>query len=203
MKLHYNPASPYVRKVRVAAIETDLMEGIELVPEVVSPVAANAVVCVDNPIGKIPTLVLDDGSTLFDSRVICEYLDTLHAGARLFPEAGEARWTALRRQALADGMLDAAVITRYESALRPESYRWPEWIQGQKEKFRRATDVLEAEPLGDGVDIGTIAIACALGYLDFRYSDEGWRDSHPNLSEWYGRFSRRPSMTQTQPGDLR
>jgi len=124
MKLHYNPASPYVRKVRVLAIETGLMERIELVPEKVSPVDPNPDVVADNPVGKIPALVTDEGDALYDSRVICEYLDALHGGTRMFPERGEARWSALRRQALADGMLDAAVITRYETAMRPKELQW-------------------------------------------------------------------------------
>jgi glutathione S-transferase len=199
MKLHYNAASPYARKVRVLAIETGLMGGIDLAKVIVTPTSPDADLCADNPIGKIPTLVLDDGSALYDSRVICEYLDGLHAGAHLFPDNGDARWTAVRRQALADGILDSAVNTRYETFLRPEELRWADWVDNQMAKIRRSLDVLEGEPMGDGVDIGTISVACALGYLDFRYSDEGWRDSRPKLAAWFEKFAQRPSMSETTP----
>lgn len=199
MKLYYNPASPYVRKVRVLAIEADLMNDIDLAKVTTTPVGPDADLCADNPIGKIPTLVRDDGDALYDSRVICEYLDGLHGGARMFPENGEARWAAVRRQALADGILDAAVNTRYETFLRPGELRWPDWVDGQLEKIRRGLDMLEGESLGDGVDIGTISVACALGYLDFRYPDEGWRDSRPKLAAWFEKFAARPSMGETLP----
>lgn len=199
MKLHYNPASPYVRKVRVLAIETGVMDGIELSKVSLTPTGPDADVCSDNPIGKIPTLARDDGSALYDSRVICEYLDSRHGATRMFPETGEARWTALRRQALADGILDAAVITRYETFLRPEALRWQGWVDGQMAKIRRSLDGLESETLGEAPDIGTISVACALGYLDFRYPDLGWRDSRPRLAAWFEKFSGRPSMSETRP----
>jgi len=200
MKLHYNPASPYVRKVRVMALETGLMGDIELALVTLLPTDPDENVNADNPIGKIPALVRDDGEALYDSRVICEYLDDRHDGTPMFPEKGEARWTAIRRQALADGILDAAVGTRYETFLRPEALRWSDWVDGQLSKIRRALDVLESEALGDSVDIGTISVACALGYLDFRYPDEGWRDTRPSLAAWYESFAARPSMTETVPG---
>lgn len=200
MKLHYNPASPYVRKVRVLALETGLMGDIELALVTLSPTSPDKNVNADNPIGKIPALVRDDGGALYDSRVICEYLDHRHDGTPMFPEKGEARWTAIRRQALADGILDAAVGTRYETFLRPQALRWSDWVDGQLDRIRRALDVLEGEALGDSVDIGTISVACALGYLDFRYPDEGWRDTRPTLATWYESFAARPSMTETVPG---
>ena len=199
MKMHYATASPYVRKVRVLAIETGLADSIDLAGVAVTPVGPDAGLCADNPIGKIPTLVRDEAGALYDSRVICEYLDGLHDGSRMFPESGEARWTALRRQALADGILDAAVNTRYETFLRPEEFRWSDWIEGQMQKVRRSLDALEAEPLGESVDIGTISVACALGYLDFRFPDEGWRDTRPKLAAWFEMFSARPSMSETRP----
>lgn len=205
MKLHYNPASPYVRKVRAVAAETGLTGRIELVAERVTPVTSNEALNNDNPIGKIPALVLDDGTALFDSRVICEYLDTLHDGPRMFPADGPARWQALRLQALADGMLDAAVVTRYETFLRPEALRWPEWIAGQKGKFRRGLDALESESgsLGADAGIGTISVACALGYLDFRYTDEDWRGPRPGLAKWFETFGVRASLRETMPADLK
>ena len=121
----------------------------------------------------------------------------------MFPAAGPARWAALRRQAEADGILDAAVGTRYETFLRPEARRWPDWIEGQKAKFRRALDALEGEAASFGavVDIGTLAIGCALGYLDFRYADEDWRSGRPQLAAWFETFEQRPWMTETVPKD--
>jgi len=199
MKLYYSPASPYVRKVRALAIETGLMGEIEIAKVTITPTGPDANLCADNPIGKIPTLVRDDGSALYDSRVICEYLDSLHRGARMFPENGEARWTAVRRQALADGILDAAVNTRYETFLRPEELRWTDWVDNQMAKIRRGLDMLETESMHDGVDIGTISVACALGYLDFRYPDEGWRDPRPRLAAWFEKFAARASMSETRP----
>ena len=119
----------------------------------------------------------------------------------MFPSEGEARWAALTRQALGDGILDAAVGTRYELALREPSRQWPEWIENQRQKYRRSLDALEAEAasLDGALDIGVITAACALGYLDFRYPDEGWRDTRPGLARWYASFSERDSMRTTAP----
>jgi glutathione S-transferase len=204
MKLHHNVASPFVRKVLVMAIETGLDDRLEPVTRMMTPVKPDADLALDNPLGKIPCLVTDDGAALFDSRVICEYLDSLHDGPKMFPSAGPARWTALRRQAQGDGIMDAGVLARYETFLRPEERRWPAWMEGQKQKFRRALDALEAESDGFGgtVDIGTITIGCALGYLDFRYRDENWRASRPRLAAWLARFSERPSMARTAPSEI-
>ena len=156
----------------------------------------------DNPLGKIPCLVLDDGGALYDSRVICEYLDTLHQGARLFPAGGAERWEALRLQALADGIMDAALLTRYETFLRPEALRWTAWVDGQLDKVARALDRIEAvaaPAFGARVDIGTITVACALGYLDFRFGSLDWRGSRPVIAAWYEGFAARPSMQATTP----
>ena len=204
MLLHYNVASPYVRKVMAVAIETGLEDRLEAVTRMMTPIKPDADVVRDNPLGKVPCLVTDDSAVLYDSRVICEYLDGLHRGPKMFPPAGAARWTALRRQAEGDGMLDAALLARYETFLRPEERRWPEWIDGQKQKFRRALDSLdgEADSFGDTVDIGTITIGCALGYLDFRYADDDWRATRPRLAAWCARFSERPSMARTAPQEI-
>jgi glutathione S-transferase len=201
MHLHYSYASPYVRKVMVVAIETGQQDALELTARKVVPVAANSEVNRDNPLGKVPCLVTDDGQTLFDSRVICEYLDSLHDGRKLFPAAGRARWTALRRQAQGDGMLDAGILARYETLLRAEERRWPDWVAGQKAKIARALDALESEAasFGDTLDIGTIAVGCALGWLDFRYAADDWRAGRPALAAWFGRFAARPSMATTVP----
>ena len=201
MKLFHNIASPFVRKARVLAAETGLASRVELVQSVFTPVSPDTGLFASNPLGKIPTLMLDDGTALYDSRVICEYLDTLHEGPKMFPAQGEARWAALTRQALGDGILDAAVGMRYELALREPSRQWPEWIENQRQKYRRSLDALEAEAdsLDGDLDIGVITAACALGYLDFRYPNEGWRDTRPGLAQWYAAFSERDSMRSTIP----
>jgi glutathione S-transferase len=202
MQLHYNIASPFARKVLAVAIETGLDVRIERVKRLMTPVAPDALLNADNPLGKIPCLVTDDGMALYDSPVICEYLDSLHHGARMFP-SGPARWTALRRQALADGIMDAAVLTRYETFLRPQEVRWDAWIDSQKQKFRRALDALEFEGASLGVvDIGTLAIACALGYLDFRFPDDDWRAGRPRLAAWLEQFAQRPAIANTAPQEV-
>jgi glutathione S-transferase len=203
MQLHYNVASPFVRKVMAVASETGLASRIEPVKRLPSPVAPVAELNSDNPLGKVPCLLTDDGVALYDSRVICEYLDSLHQGPKMFPPAGAARWTALRRQALGDGIMDAAVLTRYETFTRPEAVRWDAWIDSQKQKFRRGLDALEAEGTTlDVVDIGTLAIACALGYLDFRFADEDWRARRPRLAAWFEQFAKRPSIATTGPQEV-
>ena len=167
----------------------------------VTPVNRNNDIARDNPLVKIPTLVLDDGSSLYDSPVICEYLDHLSGAPRFFPAAGPARWTALRRQALCDGLMDAAILLRYEQALRPEALRWPEWIAGQTAKVTGALDALEGEvgSFGTDFDIGHIACACALGYLDLRFGQMGWRTGRARLATWFETVSQRPSLAATLP----
>jgi glutathione S-transferase len=201
MKLRYSPASPYVRKVSVVALETGLDKRIEKLRVQVAPVTVNEEVARENPLMKIPALTTDDGMVLYDSPVICEYLDSLHSGAKLFPAAGAARWTALRQQALGDGILDAALLARYEGALRPENLRWKEWSEGQMTKVRQGLAALEADvaQLSGPLTIGQITAGCALGYLDFRYPNEGWRNRHPKLAAWYEDFSKRASMQATVP----
>jgi glutathione S-transferase len=204
MKLRYSPASPYVRKCLVVAHEAGLFEGLELVPTVTHDPASG--LASDNPLGKIPALVAEEGEVLFDSPVICEYLDSLHRGPKLFPPSGPLRWTALRRQAMADGILDAALLRRYES-MRPADEQSPGWHEKQKGVIGRALDALEAEAgrLGDPAgpaDIGQIAVGCALGYLDFRFAADEWRYGRPALARWFEAFSRRPSMAATRPRDM-
>ncbi|MEI9982319.1 MAG: glutathione S-transferase N-terminal domain-containing protein [Aliidongia sp.] len=201
MKLLYSQTSPFVRKVMVLAHETGLVDRLELVPVNVAPVTPNDLVAAENPLVKVPTLVPDDGESLFDSAVIVEYLDSLHGGTPLVPRAGAARWSALQRQAAADGLLDAAVLVRYELVLRPEEKRWPDWIGGQMRKIRGTLDSFEADAatLGRETTIGEIAVACALAYLDFRYPEENWRAGRPGLAAFYARFADRPSMQATLP----
>lgn len=200
MKLFHSPTSPYVRKVVVTAIECGLDSRIERVPgnyrDPKAPLHAQ------NPLGKVPALILDDGQRIFDSPVICEYLDSLHGGTKIVPPSGFDRWAALRRQALADGILDAAVLRLLEGR-RPANEQSPAWIARQKAAIDRALDALEGEAaqFGDGVTIGHITVGVALGYLDFRFSGDKWRDRCPNLARWYERFAQRPSMSGTVPKD--
>ena len=200
MKIFFAPASPFVRKCLVAAAELGLREGIELVSAAAHPVNRDKNVVAHNPLGKIPTLLADDGSVLYDSRVICEYLNALGDG-HLLPREGKARWSVLTEQSLADGICDAAVLTRYETFARPEPLRWNEWIAGQLEKVTSGLDLIEARAAGfaERVDLGTIAFGCALGYLDFRFASLAWRDNRPHAAAWFERFGERPSMIDTRP----
>jgi glutathione S-transferase len=204
MKLRYSPTSPYVRKVMVVALETGVAERIERLPTMVAPTKPNEEVARENPLVKVPALTTDDGMVLYDSPVICEYLDTLHSGTKLFPASGKPRWLALRQQALGDGILDAAILGRYE-ILRPKEYQWQDWIDAQLRKVRGALAALEIETeageLGGELSIGQVTVACALGYLDFRYASEEWRVKHRRLAAWYDEFSKRKSIELTKPKD--
>lgn len=201
MKLYYSQTSPYARKVRLAAEHLGLTGAIELVPAVTTPIAEDAALVAATPLGKLPALVLDDGQVLFDSRVIVEYLDAL-AGGGLIPAPGDpARWRTLRLQATADGLLDAALLMRYETALRPADLLWRDWLDGQGRKVARALAALDADAAGlaAGPALGAIAAACALGYLDFRFPDMGWRAKAPGLAAFYAEFSKTPAMAWTDP----
>jgi len=199
MRLYYSQSSPFVRKVLVCAHEHGLAGKIEHLPSAAHPVDTDKTIAGDNPLGQVPTFLTDDGHALYDSRVICEYIDALGGGG-LFP-TGAARWPALVRQSEADGLLDAALLARYEAAARPAEFRWAAWTDGQMRKITRTLDHFEANIAAiDGVvDIGTISVGCGLGYLDFRFADLGWRPSRPKLADWYARFGERPSMVATRP----
>lgn len=198
MKLIYSPTSPYSRKAVVLAMEAGIEGQIQLVPA--DPWPAGSDVPDYNPLGKVPVLVMDDGLVIYDSPVICEYLDTLHKGRKFFPPEGKARWRALRAQALADGLLDATVLRRLES-LRPPEKRSEDWMQRQLVAIRRGVAVLEdqADALEEPMNITHVAVGCALGYLDFRLSEEDWRTSHPKLAAWFEKWRARPSMEATAP----
>ena len=199
MKLRYSPNSPYVRKVSVTAIELGLAGRIERIPT--DTLGRDQGITEHNPLGKVPALILDDGGVLYDSPVICEYLDTLHDGPRLFLAGGPARWTALRQQALGDGILDAAILRMLELVRRPEALRWQGWIDHQAAKVVRAADRFEAEAetLAGPLTIGHITAGCALGYLDFRAPELEWRAGRTALAAWYEDFSQRPAMQETLP----
>jgi len=200
MKLYFSAASPFVRKCMAVAHETGLVSRIEKLPSAAHPVNRDQTIIPSNPLGQVPTLVTDDGQALYDSRVICEYLNDL-GGGTLFPAAGPARWQAMADQALADGILGAALLARYEVTARPEPNRWSAWIDGQMGKVADALAQFErrAASLANRLDIGTLTLGCALGYLDFRYADYDWRSAHPGLAAWYASASQRPSLAETAP----
>ncbi len=201
MKLHWSPRSPFVRKVMIVAHERGLVDRIACVRTIAETARPHAELMRDNPLSKIPTLLLDDGTVLYDSAVICEYLDALAGTPKLFPQDLNARMTALRRQALADGFLDLLVLNRNEraraqpSALHLKSAKVrTEAVLGHLE---REAESLSATPF----DIGHIAIGCALSYLDFRYADDDWRKGHHRIAEWHEVFAARPSVRATHPVD--
>ena len=198
MKILFSPFSPFVRKCLVSGMELGLNEHITLLPCSAHPVSRDHKIIAFNPLGKVPTFFTDEGQVLYDSRVICEYLNDLAHGS-LIPATGLARWETLTLQSLADGMLDAAVLARYEDAARPEAFRWAEWTAAQLDKVETSLAALNADPqkLADRVDIGTIAVGCALWYLDLRFADLGWRERHPHVASWYAGYSQRPEMAAT------
>ncbi|MGH7006553.1 MAG: glutathione S-transferase family protein, partial [Alphaproteobacteria bacterium] len=184
MLLRALPHSPYVRKVRVVSHEAGLADRLQYVEAHVFDPATPLLG--ENPLGKVPALVRDDGSVLYDSTVICQYLDTLHSGPRLFPPEGEALWQALRRNALGDGFAQAATWNIRER-YRAEGERSPRYMAYYERGIDRTFTALEAEApaLGTHFDIGAISIACALSYVDLRYPDRAWRKSSPRLGAWY------------------
>lgn len=196
MKLAYSAASPYVRKVMACAIARGIDGRIEKAKIGTTDPALAAL----NPLSKVPTMVGESGEMLYDSPVICEYIDSIGSAPPLFPPAGPARWTAIRQGALGDGIMDAAQPRRRELTL-PQDEGRTTWIEQQKGKVARALDALEAEAdsLGDLKTYGEITIACALGYLDFRFANEPWRPGHPKLTAWYARVVALKPMAETMP----
>ena len=197
MKLHYSATSPYVRKVMVCA----LIRGIAglLDKQTANPHQSPAALLADNPLSKVPALVADDGTAIYDSPVICEYLDTIGSAAPLFPPTGSApRLKAMIRQAAADGILDAAVGRRLHMALPQDDGR-KAFDARQKIAVERTLAALEKDPPRGLGDIGAISIACALGYLDFRFAHEPWRDSCPKLAAWFAEVSKLAPLAETVP----
>jgi glutathione S-transferase len=204
VKLVYSSTSPFVRRVLACAIELGISERIELEPLQVAPGRKNDTYAATvNPLRKIPALVLEDGTVLMDSGVICDYLNELAGGEQLIASSGALRWGILTQQAVAAGMTEALVLARYETALRPEAFRWAEWVDDQQGRFwsgldwfeRRAPQVLQ----DSRVDISQLALACCLGYADFRFPELDWAARVPLVKLWYGRMAARPSLAQTQP----
>jgi len=205
MQLHWSPRSPYVRKVMIAAHEMGLADRLECVRTVVGGTAPHLALMRDNPLGKIPTLVLPDGTAIYDSPVIIEYLDTLHDGPKLYPAAWPERVTALRRHALGQGMLDIALAwlgERFRPAERQSEPHMALW----RTKLRACVDALEQEAealAASGFTVGHLAVGVALAYLDFRFADLAWRDGHPRLAAWHATFDARASVQANPPVDDR
>ena len=201
MKLHWSPRSPFVRKVMILAHEAGLVDRLTLVRTVAATTKPHPDLMRDNPLSKIPTLVLDDGTVLYDSPVICEYLDGLNPGPKLFPQDRAARLTALRRQALGDGFLDFLLLMRDERGrAQPSDTHLASFATRRKATLaamESEVDALAAAPF----DIGHIAFGCALGYLDFRFAAEDWRANHSPLAQWHAGFCARPSVRATEPID--
>jgi glutathione S-transferase len=200
MKLYHAPTSPFVRKVVVLLQEAGALDRVTLISAVGTPLAPGTMPVDRNPLGKIPALERDDGPTLYDSRVITRYLDdTLQAG--LYPAAPRL-WDTLVIEATADGIADAALLMRFETALRPEPQRSADWVEAQWAKVDRALTALEARwmsHLSGPLDMGQIAVGCALGYLDLRHPDRSWANGHPALAAWWTSFRARPAMQGTAP----
>lgn len=198
MRLLGNPASPFARIVRVMASETGL--ALDMVTVKVHPVDPNPAVVEVNPGARIPAAILHDGSMLYDSRSIARWIAAWpDATIQLYPE-GDALWQVLRRESMAHGALDAAILLHYELRLRPEDKLWPEWVEGQEGKIRRFVVAVAGE-LHDlnAMDAASISLACTLGYLDFRHAALDWRNGQLALAEWYAEFAARPSMQNSAP----
>lgn len=199
MKLFHSPASPFVRKVMVVLHETGQLDQVELVATATTPVATDADLKAANPLGKLPALIGESGRAIYDSRVICRYLAD-RAGGELYPEA--SIWDVLTLEATADGLMEAAVLMVYEKRVRPEDKWFDGWIEAQWGKAAGALKALNADwmdHLNGPIDSAQIAVACALGYLDFRHGDRDWRAIAPELAGWYATFAARPSMQATAP----
>ncbi|MGV6849374.1 MAG: glutathione S-transferase [Marinibacterium sp.] len=200
MQLFYSPTSPFVRKVMVVLHETGQLDDVELLDTTVTPPAPDAALMAKNPLSKVPALERGDGPALYDSRVICAYLDDKAHGG-LYPR-GPARWDMLTLEATADGIMDAAVLMTYEGRIRPEERQWDGWIEAQWGKAERAVAAVNDRwmpHLTGPVNIGQIAVACALSYLDFRHGARNWRAGHASLADWYAGFAARNSMVATAP----
>lgn len=194
LTLIYALPSPFVRKAVIVAAEAGIM--LDRKDATASPIATNPDLEKINPLGKVPALILPSGDVLYDSPVICRYLGD---GTPLYP-TDTAGWRALRREALADGLIDAALLLRYETTLRPEALRWVDWMDGQMAKIHQALRVMAQEAeIVSGFDIGDVATGCALGYLDFRYPDLDWRSRHPALAIYAETLFGRTSFIESAP----
>lgn len=200
MRLFYSATSPYARKVAVLLAEAGQSGAVELVSVAGTPVDPGTMPVAQNPLGKIPALERGDGPAIYDSRVITRYLDD-HFKTGFYP-AGSRLWETLTLEATADGIVDAAILMVYETRVRPEDKRFDAWVEGQWGKVARALDALESRwmsHLHGPLDMGQIAVGCALGYVDFRHGNRNWRQGRPSLAAWHQKFAERDSMQATRP----
>lgn len=202
MKLTFSPGSPFARKVRIAAMELGLIEQIEFVPAKVAPGESNEDYARDiSPLRKLPALILDDGQVIVDSYVIVEYLDELAGGGKLIPASGRLRWQVKSEHSMLQGMLDALLLCRYENMLRPKELRWQVWVDDQFDRAWKGLARFEQDDamLSRSLDIAQIALVCVLGYLDFRFTDCGWRKAYPKLDAFHERMMARESVKISVP----
>lgn len=202
MKLTFSPASPFARKVRIAAIELGLIDKIEFMPVAVAPGTPNEEYSKITPLKKLPVLILDNGEIVVDSYVIVEYLDELAGGGRLIPASGALKWKVKSDHSLLQGMLDSMLLCRYENMARPEALRWKTWADDHwnrawmgMARFDKQVDAMLARPL----DVAQIALTCVLGYADFRFADCGWRKAYPRLDAFHQKMLERPSVKVSLP----
>jgi glutathione S-transferase len=201
VKLTFSPASPFARKVRIAAFELGLIDKIEFVPTAVVPGQPNDEYSHINPVKKLPALILDNGDVIIDSYVIVEYLDELAGGGKLIPASGANRWKVKSDHSLLQGMLDSMLLCRYEKMVRPQGLQWQVWSE---DHWKRAWSGMarfekQADALSRPLDIAQIALTCVLGYADFRFADCGWRKAYPNLDAFHERMLSRPSVRISVP----
>lgn len=199
MKIFYSSASPFVRKAMIVADELGVVDRIERLPAAANPVNRDRNIIPFNPLGQVPTFITDDEQVLFDSKVICEYLNTTFKG-NLFGDE-HTRWAVLTDHAAADGVIAASLLVRYELLARPEALRWNDWVEGQTDKITMGLQYFEdkAKDLADRIDIVTITLVCAFDYLDFRLPDYNWQQRFPGLKTWYDKFSVRESIAKSKP----
>ena len=202
MKLTYSPASPFARKLRICAIELDLIDKIELMPTKAIPGTFNEDYSRNvSPLRKLPALILDDGSTIVDSYVIAEYFDELAGGGKLIPASGAKKWQVKTEHSITQGMLDAMLLCRYEKMLRPEELRWQTWIDDQWERAWQGLQRFEThgDSLTRPLDVAQIGLVCVLGYVDFRFPDCGWRKAFPKLDAFHNKMMQRESVKISVP----
>lgn len=201
MKLTFSPASPFARKVRIAAIELGLIDKIEFVPTTVAPGQANEECSNMYPLKKLPALILDNGDVIVDSYVIVEYLDELAGGGKIVPASGALRWTVKSDHSLLQGMLDSMLLCRYEKMVRPQGLQWQAWSDDHWNRAWRGMAHFEkkADTLSRPLDIVHIGLACVLGYADFRFADCGWRMAYPKLDAFHQKMLERPSVKISVP----
>jgi glutathione S-transferase len=201
MKLTFSPSSPFARKVRIAAIELGLIDKVELVPTTVAPGQPNDDYSRITPLKKLPALILDNGDVMLDSFVIVEYLDELAGGGKLIPASGPARWKVKSDHSMVQGMLDSMLLCRYEKMVRPQGLQWQAWSDDHWNRAWQGFARFDKQPavLSRLLDISQIALACALGYADFRFADCGWRKAYPNLDAFHEKMLTRPSMKISVP----